>query len=458
MWPLERDLRCPTLIPHIIYYFPRHYYIMANAQQVEIKGGYSLAMVPFLDGADNWLDFSDGIQTFLIMGNQLDWLEDHRNTPVNPSAEWKKKHKFAIYAMRARSNYNAKQMTDGISNYYTAYEILEKNYKPQGDGTFRDLSDRFFTISLADHKNIEDYTEAVKKLQNQLIQLRVTIPEPLVILRYLQGLGSAYSIFYTSFTTNNQILPGDDGGEVDFDFVALKAKGYERTLAQEESVTMSTALTTVTTTDTALAATGDTRNIEVPYCTHCHKSYHTKENCWTLHPHLKQQAKAGKGRRGPSSKKRKTREDDDESDDPIGLIAHFGMTANNDTGNLLHTQWAVDTGCSRHITHSREQFISYEAIPESSAHIKGLGGTSYAPIGRGTVKLRCNIKGKSRSIHLTNVYHVPDCAVNLISVAQLFNAGADIQFSKERCKITTRKRTITATGRNGCWFLDTTLE
>ena len=180
---------------------------MANAQ-AEIKGGYGLAMVPFLDGADNWLDFSD----------------DHRDTPVNPSAEWKKKHKFAIYAMRARSNYNAKQMIDGIINYYTAYETLEKNYKPQGDGTFRELSDRFFTISLADHKSIEDYTEAIKKLQNQLVQLGVIIPKPLVILRYLQGLGSAYSIFYTSFTTNNQILPDDDGGEVNFDFVALNAK------------------------------------------------------------------------------------------------------------------------------------------------------------------------------------------------------------------------------------------
>jgi len=102
---------------------------MANAQ-AEIKGGYGLAMVPFLDGADNWLDFSDGIETFLVMGSQFDWLEDHRDTPVNPSAEWKKKHKFAIYAMRARSNYNAKQMIDGIINYYTAYETLEKNYKP----------------------------------------------------------------------------------------------------------------------------------------------------------------------------------------------------------------------------------------------------------------------------------------------------------------------------------------
>jgi hypothetical protein len=161
-----------------------------------------------------------------------------------------------------------------------------------------------------------------------------------VILRYLQGLGLAYSIFYTSFTTNNQILLGDNGGEVDFDFVALKTKGYEHTLAQEESVTAltaSTVSTTIATTSIALTATGDTRNIEVPYCTHCHKSYHTKEKCWTLYPHLKQQAKAGKGRHGPSSKKTKTHEDYDELDDPIGLIAHFGMTANNDTGNLLHT-------------------------------------------------------------------------------------------------------------------------
>jgi hypothetical protein len=212
------------------------------------------------------------------------------------------------------------------------------------------------------------------------------------------------------------------------------------------------------TAGTALAATGDTRNVEVPYCNHCHKSYHTREKCWILYPHLKQQAKTGKGRRGPFDKKRKTYKDDDESDDPVGLIAHFGMTANNDTGNLLHTQWAVDTGCSRHITHSREHFISYEAIPKSSTYVKGLGGILCAPIGRGTVKLRCKIKGKSRSIHLTNVYHVPDCAVNLISVAQLFRVGADVQFSKEHCKIKTGKRTITATSRNGCWFLDTTLE
>ena len=40
-----------------------------------------------------------------------------------------KKYKFAIYAIRAQSNYNAKQIINGMSNYYTAYKTLKKNYK-----------------------------------------------------------------------------------------------------------------------------------------------------------------------------------------------------------------------------------------------------------------------------------------------------------------------------------------
>ena len=91
------------------------------------------------------------------------------------------------------------------------------------------------------------------------------------------------------------------------------------------------------TTSTALTVTGDTRNIEFPYYTHYYKSYYTKEKCQILYPYLKQQAKAGKGRRGLSNKKRKTYKDNDELDDPIGLIAYFRITANNNTSNLLHT-------------------------------------------------------------------------------------------------------------------------
>jgi hypothetical protein len=91
-----------------------------------------------------------------------------------------------------------------------------------------------------------------------------------------------YSIFYTLFTINNQILLDDNRGEVDFNFIALKVKGYKRTLVQEESATVLTAsiaTITILITSIVLAATGNIRNIKVPYYTHCYKSYYTKEKC-----------------------------------------------------------------------------------------------------------------------------------------------------------------------------------
>jgi hypothetical protein len=116
------------------------------------------------------------------MINELEWLESHQTRPNRGSAEkeWKRRHKHAIYAIRARSNYNTKQMIGDLDSYQDVYEILKLNYKPQGDGTFQDLSDGFFMILLADYKNVEDYTKAIKKLSNLLAKLGVTILELLV--------------------------------------------------------------------------------------------------------------------------------------------------------------------------------------------------------------------------------------------------------------------------------------
>jgi hypothetical protein len=59
--------------------------IIIDAQlsaQSEQKGGYTLSMVPFLDRASDWLDFADGIETFLIINNKLDWLDTHKDRPA----------------------------------------------------------------------------------------------------------------------------------------------------------------------------------------------------------------------------------------------------------------------------------------------------------------------------------------------------------------------------------------
>ena len=102
-------------------------------------------------------------------------------------------------------------------------------------------------------------------------------------------------------------------------------------------LTVSIAITTILITGIVLIITSNTRNIEVLYCIYCYKSYYTKEKCWILYPHLKQQAKARKGYRGLSNKKRKTYKDNNKSDNPTGLITHFKITVNSNINNLLHT-------------------------------------------------------------------------------------------------------------------------
>ena len=85
-----------------------------------------------------------------------------------------------------------------------------------------------------------------------------------------------------------------------------------------------------------LTATGNIKNIKVPYYTHCYKSYYTKEKCWILYLYLKQQAKAKKGHCGLFNKKRKIYKDNNKLDNPIGLIIYFRMTVNNNINNLLY--------------------------------------------------------------------------------------------------------------------------
>ena len=86
-----------------------------------------------------------------------------------------------------------------------------------------------------------------------------------------------------------------------------------------------------------LVATSNIRNIKVPYCIYCHKSYYTKEKCQILYLYLKQQAKAKKGHYRLFNKKRKIYKDNNKSDNPIGLIIYFRMTANSNADNLLYT-------------------------------------------------------------------------------------------------------------------------
>jgi hypothetical protein len=166
----------------------------------------------------------------------------------------------------------------------------------------------------------------------------------------------------------------------------------------------------------------DTKQIKVPYCTHYNKLYHNIRKCYILHLKLKN---SNSRKKKPKRQRVKT---SNKSDGLIGLVTYFGITATSDTNSLLHTQWIVNTTCSRHITHLREHFVLYTLITQSLTVVKGLAGASVSLIRIGTVKIRCKIKEKTQAVKLTNVYYVLNAKVNLILVNQLFKVKATVNF------------------------------
>ena len=96
-------------------------------------------------------------------------------------------------------------------------------------------------------------------------------------------------------------------------------------------------IVTTTIASIIFIATSNIKNIKVPYYIHCYKSYYIKKKYWILYLYLKQQAKARKGHYRLFNKIKKTYKNNNKLNNPIGLITHFKIIANNNISNFLYT-------------------------------------------------------------------------------------------------------------------------
>ena len=100
---------------------------------------------------------------------------------------------------------------------------------------------------------------------------------------------------------------------------------------------------------------------------------------------------------------------------------------NNPTNTLENRQlWFVDSGCSRHMTGERSNFLSLTALNGGSvAFGNGKSGTI---VGIGNI-------GKTLSHSIDNVHLVDGLKHNLLSVSQLCDKNNLVLFSKTRCLV-----------------------
>ena len=126
-----------------------------------------------------------------------------------------------------------------------------------------------------------NYAEKLREARTEIIELDpdCMISEISLVSKFLTGLGPDYDIFLTSFHQKHSLLPERDEkneitkAAVTFDEAIQAAEREEQNMKGRED--NKTAL---------LAISQNTQKIKG--CEHCHKPYHTKDECWRLHPGL----------------------------------------------------------------------------------------------------------------------------------------------------------------------------
>lgn len=241
-----------------------------------------------------------------------------------------------------------------------------------------------------------DFAEKLRKAKNELLELDASckIGEPHFIHKFLSSLGPSFDIFRATFSQTQSLLPikATDGtvstAAVTFDETVIAAEKEEQRLKQQETEATKPILIS-----SSHPPAGNQTTITVPYCTHCKKNYHSIDDCWVLHPELKKANDKKKRATQSNGKGKRSRPSPSDAEDDTynfgGMSVHF-MAARplSDLGNL----WALDTGCTQHVTHRREDCVTFK--PYIGGPIAGIGGTQIQPAGQRTIKLACNVRGR----------------------------------------------------------------
>ena len=103
---------------------------------------------------------------------------------------------------------------------------------------------------------------------------------------------------------------------------------------------------------------------------------------------------------------------------------HQGMESPSSTAHGSAITLAVDSGCTWHLHHRRDQLQNLRPCNDS---IQGIGGVSRRCLEMGDLEISTlDENGRQSSIKLTNVRLAPDVDIALISVSQLIGANFEV--------------------------------
>jgi hypothetical protein len=432
----------------------------------------ALNKVPFLE-SHNWQVFNRRAIEYLILSGYDDLLEADDGVPQQEEGESdtsfnkrKRQHKSrmlrACTAIRSRCGTNAYANVENELILNVLLKTLEEKCKNQGTGSLIELILEFWSLRLKEYKSVTEYAEKFRDINKDLKAISITAERSDLdmVVKFIDGLDTSYDIFKSTFLQNRTFIK-DAGDEtikvVSFNETVRATLNEEKRIQQADERTAALALVAMPAAQVSSSQTNSNPNVvTVPYCTRCQQRGHDIEGCYTEHPEKapkgwrgnqggKKKFKKGyKERRAEKKKAKKGKSEDSDSDEDdnaiVAKLSWMDLEVENIAAlsvSTLGDNWLDDTGCSRHCTHKREDFIKFTPLTNAKS-IKGIGGVRVQPSGVGIVR----VATPGKTLYLSECYYVPELGVNLISPGYLETKGYKVGFGGNRGE----------GPRNGMWF------
>jgi hypothetical protein len=117
-------------------------------------------------------------------------------------------------------------------------EILKPVFEEQAEGTFGEAFNEFNTLCLADCKNVPDYNTRFDNSYSRLCKFEeVEICRPLLIKKYLEGLGPGFDQWLSTFNQSHPLLKEDDVEGVSLKTTMTAARVEEQKMTSRTSST-----------------------------------------------------------------------------------------------------------------------------------------------------------------------------------------------------------------------------
>ena len=169
--------------------------------------GFSITNIPMLEEPSDWELWDRNSRTW-ILNNDLDIV---RPMLAARGTIWDRKQLKVVGQLLSRYGKRAYNFGAKESTVASLKETLEPLYKEIEEGTFGKAFNEFNSLCLNECKDIPKYNTRFDNVYSKLCKFKdVTICRPLLVKKYLEGLGLGFDQWLSTFNQAHPLLTEGD--------------------------------------------------------------------------------------------------------------------------------------------------------------------------------------------------------------------------------------------------------